>query len=198
MIWILVIAAIIGIAYYVNKNKGSSSTTQSSSYRTSAGSQATTNTMSSSNHSSTGSVTSGENALPLVPTDAIEAVKCLAQLFEEIDSKLSYLHMPSEIHLDFSQPKDSNVACLFIWYSKDYDGLGEWARKNYSLSNGFSVSNNTIEYRSQSITGFRKNMNAILDVFSAYYPNARLDYDNNPMGYSDYMKEYFVHGVYRV
>lgn len=66
------------------------------------------------------------------------------------------------------------------------------------LSSGFSVSDNTIEYRSQSITGFRQNMNRVLSVILAYLPNAKLDHDNNPTGYSDYTKEYFAHGVYHL
>ncbi len=189
MTWILILA-IIGIIYYVMNNKESIFPSRSTSSQS--------NTISSSNHSSTQSETINGNTFPSVPTDAVEAIKCLAELFEDINSKLSYLHMPSEIHLDFSQPKGSNVARLFIWYFKDYDDLGDFVRRNYTLSNGFSVSKNTIEYHSESITGFRKNMNFILDVLPCYYTDATLDYDSNPTGYSDYNKEYFAHGVYRV
>lgn len=196
MIWILIIAAAVGILYYVKK--GRSFSEQSSSSTKGIESQYPCNTILKGNQSSIGSTTSGSNTFPVVPSDAMEAIACLASLFEEIDSRLSYLHMPGEIHLDISQVKGSNVARLFVWYSKDYDGLGEWTSGNYTLSSGFSVSDNTIEYRSQSITGFRQNMNRILSVILAYLPNAKLDHDNNPTGYSDYTKEYFAHGVYHL
>ncbi len=187
MIWILIIVVAIGFAYYANKNKRSSFSGQSSSYTSNTGSQNLNNT-----------TPLNGNAFPVMPTDAMDAVACLARLFEEIDSQLAYLHLPGEIHLDVSQAKGSNVAHMFIWYFKDYDGLGELIKSNYTLSSGFSVSNNTIEYRSQNITGFRQNMNKILDVIPCYLPDARLDYDNKPTGYSDYTKEYFAHGVYRI